>query len=129
MGRSRTEDLYTLRRARAWLTMHFPPPEGVVIGVRLQERLAPAASKAAGWHRDGYYGQCVATATGFHITLSRRRCPTAFVLVDTLCHEWAHALAWQAPRDQQHHPDEFWLAYGRMYRLLVDEDGYSVLGL
>jgi len=59
--------------------------------------------------------------------------------IDHLLHEWAHAMSWPTRyaeeahrrlrrREHPEHPDEFWLAYGRVYRAWHDEDGWRRSG-
>lgn len=44
---------------------------------------------------------------------------TKWLMADTLAHEWAHALAWDAPKS---HGAEWALAYSRCRRVTMEED-------
>jgi hypothetical protein len=62
------------------------------------------------------YGTCSQGEDAYYISL--RASQTYNELVDTLCHEWAHALAWDDdPLDD--HPDEWGIAYARVYRAML----------
>lgn len=106
-----------------WLREHFPTPYPVV--VRWAARIA-----------DDAYGECYwdSSISSIVIRLSRRRCRDRDLANSTLMHEWAHAVV--MPNDRlyrsldrrgavQEHPDEFWLARGRIYRLFHDLDGHE----
>ena len=70
------------------------------------------------------FGDCVWRAKRFYIRVEARH-PLA-VQVDTLLHEWAHAVAhpfaalWSSTPD---HGETWALAYGRIYRDFHDEGG------
>lgn len=42
-----------------------------------------------------------------------------FVRLDTIIHEWAHALAWFSADQEEDHSDEWGLSYARIYRAWV----------
>lgn len=48
--------------------------------------------------------------------------------IGTLHHEWAHCVVWtfaHIEKNRPVHPDEFWLANGRIDRHFHDEDGWE----
>ena len=69
-------------------------------------------------------GDCVLYRRKFMIRIS----PAAnwVNMIDTLLHEWAHALAWPRSSEAHRHPDhsdEWALSYGRLFRSFHEEDG------
>ncbi len=47
-----------------------------------------------------------------------RRCPDEAIMVDTLFHEWCHAMLW--PKCSRKHTDLFFKTYGQVYRHYLD---------
>ena len=88
----------------AYLEENFPPGAPI----RVHRR------KIAG----GHSGDCTRREDGsFYI----RVCPTLpfHLAVDTLCHEWAHALTWDMPGPAH---GKFWgLMYSDLYVELIDQ--------
>jgi hypothetical protein len=68
----------------------------------------------------GCFGDCQKVGRRFLIRLSRRRCHQRSHAVETLIHEWAHAISWHRGEG---HGGAFWLAYGRIYRRLHEGKG------
>ncbi len=68
-------------------------------------------------------GTCTRNGRTLHIHLNSRF--PLYVLQEVLLHEWAHAITWPHARLERHqpmHPDEWALAYGRLYRWWYDEE-------
>ena len=76
----------------------------------------------------GIHGWCWRDGKKFTITLSSRKCDKTEVAIEVLVHEWAHAMtakfAKMERRRLSEHDDEFFLAWGRIYRAW-DEGGGS----
>lgn len=70
------------------------------------------------------WGQCRFVERGktryFSISVESR-VPEPLV-VETLIHEWAHAIAWQLGKTVEDHGPEWGVAYARLYRLVVDSE-------
>lgn len=47
------------------------------------------------------------------------------LIVETLVHEWAHAVAWQEGRNVDDHGPEWGVAYARLYQLVIDSENVS----
>lgn len=62
------------------------------------------------------YGTCHLRPSGFAICLARN--DDVSVMIDTLWHEWTHALLW--PRCRYRHSRDFWNQYGEIYRKYLD---------
>lgn len=106
-------------QVEAWLREHFPTPYPVI--VRWSPRIAGDC-----------FGDCYWSSPNVVVRLSGRRCRERAIAIETLLHEWAHAIV--MPNERLHrqlkrcgalqeHPDEFWIAYGRIYRLYYDLGG------
>lgn len=115
----------------AWLDVHFPTPFPVT--VRWRKRVAVHKSDRANYTRSqldvGYMAEIEQFSRSFTITLSRRRCRTLGEAIETLWHEWCHAATTrhdrvERTRHPEGHDDEFWLLYGRIYRLWHDDSDY-----
>src|SRR5690554_2848940 len=56
----------------------------------------------------------------FVITLSESTCSRKHDVVETVLHEYAHAIDWRHDRVERRnrpdHPEEFWIVFGRLYR-------------
>jgi hypothetical protein len=95
-----------------WLVSEFPTP----MAVDLKMRKRTGKLKLLGWvERDG-------RRLSLHINT---RAPL-YVCVDTVLHEFGHAMSWPASRLENSKPDhdETWaLAYGRIYAVYHDGGG------
>ena len=40
--------------------------------------------------------------------------------IDTLIHEWAHAISWFGAGHEEEHPDDWGLAYAKIYRTFLN---------
>ena len=110
-----------------WLNSNHPTPYPV--RVRWVKKIA-ADRGSPPWHvKIGDVGECYWADGKITILLSARLCRTYMVATETLHHEWAHAVVMKNARVHNHpantkeeHPDEWALAYGKIYRemLLVD---------
>lgn len=103
-----------------WLMRHFPTPYPV--NVKYLPNMKYEGQKVLGlcWRR------------GKKIHIRVRRAGRKGDVVETLLHEWAHAHTMRHDRLEnvrarldRFHDDEFFLAYGRMYRRLYDGDGWE----
>lgn len=80
----------------------------------------------------GVYGDCGwdPRKRSIVIRLSRKICRRREDAIHTLQHEYAHAITtpnWRVYNKNHHvedHPDEYWLAYGRIYRAFYDNEGW-----
>lgn len=140
MGRLNDEDAYRvireiplrerLRQVEDWLREHFPTPYPVIVRV---ERMAQSPDDTE------YDGECYRLGNGIRIRLHKWWKGDGSGLSDTehhhisecLRHEWAHAMTAipirmerKLKQGHSHHPDEFWLAYGRVYRKWMDGRGW-----
>ena len=93
-----------------WLRHEFPAPHPV--DLRVENLTLP--------RKPIEYGEAGKVGRRFLVRLDPRQ--TWLNGLDTLLHEWAHVLSWQA---QLHHGDEWALAYGRLYRAWHEEDGWK----
>lgn len=75
------------------------------------------------------YGYCQLDRRGYRIVINLRiadawsprgRACTVGELTDTLCHEWAHALAWQSGSTREDHDAAWGRAYAKVYRLVCE---------
>lgn len=68
------------------------------------------------------WGQCTLVCKGgrpFYFTISiDSRIPEPLI-VETLIHEWAHAVAWQEGRAVDDHGPEWGVAYARLYQQAI----------
>lgn len=100
-----------VRQVLNWLRAEYPTRYPVVLTFR---RLAEGEKG----------GECDLRRRRFHIAIT----PGLgwYESIELLFHEYAHALTWHysAAPDQPDHPDEWSLAFGRLYRRFHDENGY-----
>ena len=121
-----------------WLRKTFPTPHPVTVrwATKLDndwedEDLMTEREKAG-----GIYGMCFLKKRRFCIVLSKKRCQTISDTIDTLLHEWAHAVTWRVSKMEyvrlSCHDDEFFLQWGRIYRRYlegdIDKQGWVVSG-
>jgi len=75
------------------------------------------------------YGYCQFDRRGFRVVVNLRiaddwspkgRGCTVGEMTDTLCHEWAHALAWQSGSRCENHDAAWGRAYAKVYRLIFE---------
>jgi hypothetical protein len=102
-----------------WLMIHFPTPYPVKVQYT-KKKIIYEGEECAG----------VFWQAGKKLHFIVRTVGTRREVIDTLLHEWAHAhtlrhanLERIRGRLEDYHDDEFWLAYGRMSRLLYDKGG------
>ena len=114
----------------AWLRENFATPYPVV--VEWAHKIAADPKDRPAIRESGYVGECYWRSPVIAIRLSKRLCRTLVVAQDTLNHEWAHAIVMPNQRVHAHrvrqgdtpeHPDEWALAYGRIYRAWIDDGG------
>ena len=94
------------RKLPLWLRKNFPAKHPV--GVRR------VSARALGQ----YAGDCDLLGTRFLIRINREK---SFALkLDTILHEWSHALTWfnETPDEIDPHTAEWGVAYARIYRAL-----------
>lgn len=65
----------------------------------------------------GHDGICQVKESHFLIRIDRNL--KEHEAIETLIHEWAHAIAW--PKCEAQHSDEWGKAYSRVYRLFLKE--------
>jgi hypothetical protein len=114
-----------------WLTENFPPEYPVKVKwlsvVPIPKDIQEGLTKKE--LEEGLYAVCSKRGKRFTITLSKRACFTRAQAVETLLHEWAHALCWKfasmEARRLSDHDDEFFLAWGRIYRAYHEYDGWK----
>jgi hypothetical protein len=118
------------RQMEVWLNQYFPTPYPVV--VRWTKKIAADKNDSPQIKKVGYYGECAYVKPNAVIRISFRLNREVSIAVETLMHEWAHAVVMPNERvwrkrekvgASQDHPDEFWLAMGRIYRAWYDEGG------
>jgi len=109
-----------LRRAtEEWLMRNFPPAYPVRV------RYVPKIEEEG----EDCIGLCERVGRRFEILVRDRM--NRREMIETLAHEWAHAYVWRhavverrgRERSGIYHDDEYWLAFGRIYRKLYDEGG------
>jgi hypothetical protein len=101
-----------LEQVFAWLVSEFPTP----MPVDLRMRRRPGPLKLLGW----------VERNGRRLTLHVNTRAPLYVCIDTLCHEFGHAISWPAGRMEQVKPDhdETWaIAYAHIYAAYHDEGG------
>ena len=113
-----------------WLRANYPTPYPVV--VRWVAKVPADPGDPPTSRARGYLGDCYWVRPNTVIRLSRRRCRETWIAVETLMHEWAHAVVmpndrvWKAQQRHgrcEEHPDEFGLVANRIYRAWYDEGG------
>lgn len=57
-----------------------------------------------------------------HFSISVHNASPLAVMLDTLAHEWGHAVAWQEGKGVTDHGPEWGVAFARIYRVIVDEE-------
>lgn len=85
------------RRSLSWLRREFP----------LSKRVRVRQMKMKDQGETEYLNHC------FEITIQKKQCLN--LRMDTLLHEWAHALTWFG-NDADPHGSEWGLAHARLYR-------------
>ena len=116
-----------LLQMETWLRAHFPTPYPVV--VKWVPKIAAGRDEPAYIRRSGHVAECYWHKPNIVIRLSTPLNRIRQVAVDSLMHEWSHAVT--MPNDRMHrlssyrqeHPDEWALVYGRIYRNWVDNGG------
>ena len=104
-----------LHQVHRWLTTEYPTPHPTFLTlVRKDMRRV----------EEQVWGECYREGRRLHIEVTINQ-PWG-IAVDTLLHEYAHALVWPHAHledYQKDHGSEWSLAYGRLYRKYNDEDG------
>jgi hypothetical protein len=106
------------RQVEQWLRDHFPTPYPVDVIHRFDD-----------WRDDEgdrIFGDSELVDGRIRIRLNLRAW-LEFV-IETLIHEWSHAVDWRTPRLEEHreeHPDEWGLSYARVYREFYDNRGWE----
>lgn len=110
-----------LPKLETWLRANFPTPYPV------RCRYLPEVR----YRTETVAGLCWREGRRFQIRVLNRGA-TKREVTETLIHEWMHAHTWRHEKVESHreqldgcHDDVFWLAYGRAYRLLYDEDAWD----
>ncbi len=76
------------------------------------------------------YGYCQLDRRGFRVVVNTRiadpwhprgRPVTVGEAMETLCHEWAHALAWTSNVSSKDHDAAWGKAYARVYRVVFEQ--------
>lgn len=102
-----------LRQIERWLRSNFTPALPVTVRVGRVEH--------------NWLGTFQRAGDEFHIRINRKLLDNWDAAVETLLHEWAHAMAWspvfEANELAHEHPDEWGLWMARIYRRFVDEGG------
>lgn len=117
--KSKRKEARRLQQVATGLQVKFPAP--CACTVRLVDDIPNCHGTCAFEAKDGVP----------HIEIQVEWSRDMTLMVDSLIHEWAHALTLPtlAPWQQQH-CDEFWLSMGRCYRWLHDDNGLeAVAGL
>jgi hypothetical protein len=103
-----------VKQLELWLRKNFPTPYPVVVHV---EKIS-----------DNVYGECYKWTGNVTIRINKN-IPKAEQL-HSLIHEWAHAMTWPNRKLEKsgrpEHPDEWGLAYAKIYRQCFDEGGFLI---
>lgn len=118
-----------VRQVARWLDEKFPLPWPRRLEIHKNMKPDPGEPKST-----ILYGDCdVFPGPLIRIRVNARR--ARHEMVETLLHEWAHARTIKPPKlerqrleDGKSHDDEYWLEYGRIYRLFHDFDGAAESG-
>lgn len=120
-----------VRQTAQWLRHEFAPafPVSVKWKVYLPYATKDHDNLTKKDIETGYHGWIVrGPGRRFFLSLSLRACPTVSEAIETLLHEWAHAVAAKLQEQERtrisDHDDEFWLVYGRIYRAFHENDGW-----
>jgi len=80
----------------------------------------------------GHFAECYYEHPIIVIRLSKRKNRDISIALDSLLHEWGHAVTMMNSRMHnrmeksgllQDHRDEFWVVFGKIYRAFYDEGG------
>lgn len=119
-----------IKQTEVWLNNNFPTPYPVIVKWASKIAAEPKAPKSV--KDSGHYGDCSYLNSNIVIRISLKTNRQISVAVETLLHEWAHACVMQNNRvwsrlsedaQLEEHPNEFWLAYGKIYREFYDYGG------
>ena len=94
-----------LKQAEAWLRLYFPPALRTVVRVGQIPR--------------GSEGDC--SESNNHLLVRVNKNLTWYIAIETLLHEWAHAVAW--PREAEDHNRAWSDVYGKIYRHWYQDGG------
>jgi hypothetical protein len=106
-----------------WLTVTFPTPYPTT--VRCVKKIA-ALPGASPMHRQtGDDGSCWVEYQKIIIRIAVRKGIHRPALIDTLIHEWAHAVLMKEESDKIGRHDDAWgVVYARIYHRYVDDGGF-----
>lgn len=115
-----------LEQIAKWLQSHYPAPSRNVQVYYVEEIVdaVPGETVEVDPHS---YGSCQLTEdkegkVGFEVQIAEQK--DLGVEVDTLLHEWAHVLTHAfTTYHKSQHCDEYWLAFGRIYRAFHEGGG------
>jgi hypothetical protein len=120
-------NLERLQQVGAWLVATFPTPFPVEF--RFPKRIAAHPNEEAMVRRSGYYGDTERRGRKIIIRIAVRPSINRFTMLDTLLHEFAHAVSTQHKKIEDRrlthgsHDDVWALTYGKIYRRFYDEGG------
>lgn len=103
-----------------WLKHHYPTPQPTIVKWVDHLPLAPDEKVTYYTRIRGDYGICYRYTSGRCIILLSKRANTSSVAVETLLHEWVHALI----KKPGHH-SRFWIKYGKIYTHYYEQGGYE----
>lgn len=124
-----------VREVRDWLESNFVTPYPV--RVKWVRKISGDEGEPESVLESGHYGECLWEYPNTVIRLSVLQCDRVELAIETLLHEWAHAMVMPNARvwsvlekrgELEPHPDEFWLAYGKLYRAWYDQGGWEFHG-
>ncbi len=123
MERGNAERILQIARC---LAVKFPTPYPTTVQVTKKIACLPGASAME--RRIGDMGYVNREGRKLVIRIAVRPGLKRQAMIDTLMHEWAHAVTWRQANMEslrgQGHDDEWALMLGRIYRWFVDEGGH-----
>lgn len=123
MPRARTREA-RVKQVEQWLRLHYPPPQPTKIVWVDHIEVDPRDTTMRKAERErGDHGLCYRTSSGKCRILLSKRTLTVSSAVETVLHEWAHALFYHSG-----HHDNFWRRYGMIYRHFFEEGGMEESG-
>ncbi len=123
-ARSNKDRLHQIAR---WLAVTFPTPYPVTL--RCVKKIAALPGSTPIEKKQGDAGENYREGRKIVIRVAVRPGTQRAFVVDSLLHEWAHAVTMRHDviegRRTEHggHDDEWGLAYGKIYRRFVDDGG------
>ncbi len=119
-----------VQQVAEWLRATFPTPYPTIVKTPKRIPLAKGESSAS----LGGLGETYREDRQIVIRVAVRPGIPRYVLVDTLLHEWGHAMTMRQSSIEDTrlahgaHDEEWGLAYSRIYRRFIDEAGDIVSG-